>query len=360
MSKIYWKNEYDLLLKKDFIGEDKGKENWFQKDEYEVYFTHDRLEKGPLRKRLEVVTSTNSPQTGWCAYHRGAGKELEEVDGKPAKFLSIASSSNFCFTYIQSETEGAHYLAKVITDGEEAEQYCFEKKLPILNGRISPHLDAYIETKSTDIYVECKCHEFCSKIESNDSKENTFLLSQSYWNQYQDSDGLPSYIDQFLQRHKDKLPTNCKEAKTKVDKDGERKFYAIKFDIFQDRLSGRKENDPVRFDAKQFFTHLMGIIKNRNDKNRNAVLTYCYCIPASLWRKEKRQIDDQTPLGSVVNKAIEDAKTIFLSKFVQSYCRKENIQLRFFLKIDDHTEEPASEKNTHEVKEVTKCYPSER
>ena len=192
-------NRYDLILKNDFLADNgykekdyfpytisKGKRN--RGKEYECYFKAERLDsKGDFRLLLERKTKKQC-RTGLDAYCKGDGGELKEKAGRyghvPPKFLSVGSSSNFCFTAIRMDDDGpeevgAAFLAKKIS-GEEVLEYDFEKKLEILPELTrKANLDAYIKTENTDIYIECKCHEFLAGISTN--CKGSFLLRDTYF-----------------------------------------------------------------------------------------------------------------------------------------------------------------------------------
>lgn len=294
MDEIKLKQKYDEILKNDYIGNNKLKSNQFGYviyNNYNNYFSNQMLEyfKTELGKHFKE-------------YDSGSGQELTQKNGQPPKFLSIGSSSNFCFfslrndgfKYFLSELEGENYEI-INSNNKEIE---FEKKLKIIPRGIA-NLDAYVKTKKCEYFFECKCHELFDNHKTQ--------LSKSYFN--------------------GELFVSKKEFNTWFNSSGKINFENIGI------------NSNSGFDFKQFCTHLMGISKN---KNLTAHLIYYYCLP----KMDSIKIDKK--LYKKITQFLVDTKTILTNKKLISYCEQNNIYLHFFIKFDGYTQEMASKQNTLE------------
>lgn len=287
------KKEYDNTLKRNYLRINDGFwENDFPySPKYLNYLKKDILKNLVKAMRDDVYE----------AYKNGEGHELDErKNGIPPKFLSIASSSRFCFTSLDvnentKKKEGADFFSH---SGEIINKTYFEKVLPVLDkdNVTHPHLDAYAVTDKREYFFECKCHEMFDV--------HSLKISKSYFNTGKDL--IVDYIP------KEYINNNC-----------------INPSIFG--------VGTTPFDIKQLLTHLMGIKCNK--KTEECDLIYYYCFPS------KQDVADERLL-EVMNQVIEDAKTIFKSAVISNYCIQNKINLRLFVKtFDPYT---TSENNTKE------------
>ena len=173
MSKKELKDRYDKILKNDFIQENNEKAILFgYKLLYSNYYSKDFYET-ILKKELG---------SHYKEYKNGAGKELDEVNNKPPKFLSIASSSSFCFFSLRNN--GFKYFANKIEKNniKVIDKISFEKDLNIIPSKsfATAHLDAYFKTEQNEYFFECKCHEFFDLHDKSLSK-SYFEKEHSYY-----------------------------------------------------------------------------------------------------------------------------------------------------------------------------------
>ena len=274
------KNEYDETLKRSYLKLGNGffNANFPYSSKYPLYFKKHILGNLIEDMRKDV----------YLAYKEGSGHELDEgPNGIPPKFLSIGSSSCFCFTSLDineyiNEKEGADFFSR---EGERIKRTYFEKQLPILNDdSIPPHMDAYAKTTKREYFFECKCHEMFDA--------HSIKLSKKYFGT--DKDLVVDYIPrQYLKE------------------DGE--MIDINPSIF-----GVTE---TVFDIKQLLTHLMGITCNKTKKECD--LIYYYSFPM------EKDIEDER-IKEVINKTKEDSIKIFESEIIKKYCIKHGITIRMF------------------------------
>ena len=273
------KYEYDEILKQRYL--EKG--NGFYDDDfpYSSKYPH-YFKKHVLKNLLDDMNSTTKK-----AYMVGAGKEFEEKNGRPPKFLSIGSSSLFCYLALSTDCaddkEGADYFS--IGD-DKINNVEFEKKLKVLPGNANPpHMDAYAKTKNREYFFECKCHEMFDK--------HNIRLSKKYFST--DKDLVVNYIPQEY------LIDNGK-------------FYAVDSNAFGIENSA--------FDIKQFLTHLMGI--KCNMQKQEVQFIYFYCLPPKNLIKNNKILD-------ICQKAISDANALFKSDIVSNYCNNNGIKLSLYV-----------------------------
>lgn len=292
------KEEYDKTLKKGYLKLGNGA---FDGDfpysvKYPLYFKRSFLRAFVKQMRKSV----------YLAYKEGAGHELDEgANGVPPKFLSIGSSSQFCFVSLNindylNEKEGADYFSH---EGERIKRVYFEKKLPVFNDNsIPPHIDAYAKTPKREYFFECKCHEMFD--------QHPLKISKRYFNTGKDL--IIDYIPQEFLIEEGKMITINKEA------------------------FGLKE---TLFDIKQLLTHLMGIECNK--KRKNCDLIYFYSFP------KESDIEDSR-ISEVIQKVKDDTVKIFESKIIKSYCSAHNITLRFYA-YDGHGTYAARNTLVHKI-----------
>ena len=274
------KNEYDETLKRSYLKFGNG---FFNADfpyssKYPLYFRKHILDNLIRDMRKDVYLS----------YKNGAGHELDEgPHGVPPKFLSIGSSSQFCFTSLDinesmNEKEGADFFAH---KGERIKRTYFEKQLPVLNdGSIPPHTDAYAKTIKREYFFECKCHEMFDA--------HTIKLSKKYFGT--DKDLVVDYIPKEY----------LKEDNGMID------INPSIFDVTE-----------TIFDIKQLLTHLMGIACNKVKKECD--LIYYYSFPM------EKDIEDER-IKEVISKVKEDSIKIFESEIIKNYCLKYGITIHMF------------------------------
>ena len=293
------KKEYDETLKRGYLKMGNG---FFDGDfpyspKYPLYF-----KKVCLRILVKQMR-----KSVYLAYKKGAGHELDEgPKGIPPKFLSIGSSSRFCFVSLDvykyiGEKEGADYFSH---DGERIKRTYFEKKLPIFDDdSIPPHMDAYAKTSKREYFFECKCHEMFD--------EHPLELSKKYFGTGKDLvvDHIPS---EYLHKKGNGMIVIDPEA------------------------FGLKE---VVFDVKQLLTHLMGIVCNKTRKNCD--LIYFYSFP------REKDIEDPR-IKEVIEKVKEDAIKVFESNIIKDYCLAHNITLRFYA-YDGHGTYAADKTLVHKI-----------
>lgn len=288
------KNIYDDTLKRSYLRMGNGfcGDDFPYSPKYPNYFKKKILDNLVSEMREDVYE----------AYKNGAGHELNEgKNGVPPKFLSIASSSQFCFITLNvdeciNEEEGADYFAH---EGERIDKTYFEKLLPVLDNDKStpPHMDAYALTEKREYFFECKCHEMFDV--------HSLYLSKNYFNTGKDL--VVDYIPQEFINRGYIDPT----------------IFGV---------------GATPFDIKQLLTHLMGIKCNK--KTEECDLIYYYCFPP------KKDIKDER-LSEVMDQVLKDAKTIFNSKIIKDYCAKYKINLRLCVKTFDPY--AANKDNTLEV-----------
>lgn len=306
MNKIDLKKKYDEILKKDYIGNDDKKANYFGYEihkNYKNYFNKERSKE--IKNELEKSGHLKE-------YESGSGQELKEKGSMPPKFLSIGSSSSFCFFSLRND--GYKYFARKIEEDnvEISEQIHFEKDLNIISGNkgATAHLDAYFKTKKNEYFFECKCHEFF------DSHKKS--LSEKYFDK------------------KLNLFVSEEEFEDWFTSQGHIKFGASGVGIEQN--SG--------FDFKQFCAHLMGIEKIRNN-NLTSHLIYYYCLP------KKDSLDEESEIKENIVHIIKDTLKILNSEKLKKHFG-DKIKFHLFIKIDGCTEEVSNDKNTMPADEYLK------
>lgn len=297
------KEKYDEILKKDYISGDDKKASYFG---YEIHLTYKNYFN---KKRSQEIEDELKKSGHLDEYKKGSGQELKEKGPIPPKFLSIASSSSFC--YFSLRNDGYKYFAKKIENDNFtlSEQISFEKDLNIIprNKFATAHLDAYFKTKKNEYFFECKCHEFFDT--------HAKSLKQKYFDE------------------KPNLFVSTGEFKDWFTSKGEIKFGE----------SGIGIEEKSGFDFKQFCAHLMGIERNK-DKDLTSHLIYYYCLP------KKESLIKEPDIKEKVIQAIVDTLKILNSEKLKKYFG-DKIKFHLFIKIDGYTEEPSSEKNTMPVDE---------
>ena len=290
------KLHYDEAMKRNYLAEagEKGKDDFPYSEKYPLYLK---------RHLLDYYVSLMNVDT-YNAYRYGEGKELEEgVRGRPPKFLSVASSSRFCFTSldIRKDTkagEGADFFA---LKGERIHAVYFEKPLPILGdlAKGHPSMDAYAVSEDTEYFFECKCQEMFGP--------HQITLSPSYFRSGEDL--IVSHVpEEYLSR-----PGRDYEISPRA------------FGL-----------EALYFDAKQFLTHLMGIKRNAKAKRKEFI--YYYFLPCDIYLTDPKAKE-------VVEQTLLDAMKVFSCSWVQEYCQKENIHLTLAVKRGDFFH-PSSKDNT--------------
>ena len=274
------KEEYDKTLKKSYLRVGNGfcDADFPYSQKYPLYF----------KRHILINLIFNMRKDVRLAYQEGAGHELDEgPNGVPPKFLSIGSSSRFCFTGLDineyiNEKEGADFFSH---EGENIKRTYFEKQLPVLDdSSIPPHMDAYAKTTKREYFFECKCHEMFDI--------HSLILSKKYF-----GTGRDLVVDYIPKQY--------------LKEDGG--MIAIDPSAF-----GVKD---TVFDIKQLLTHLMGIACNKIRKECD--LIYFYSFPMEQDIENKRLIE-------VIDKVKNDAIKIFESKIIMNYCLKHNITLRMY------------------------------
>lgn len=292
------KREYDEALKRGYLRAGNG---FYDNDfpyspKYPLYFKKSVLRNLIKRMRKSVYLS----------YKKGAGHELDEgPNGIPPKFLSIGSSSRFCFVSLNvddgiNEKEGADFFSH---EGERIKRTYFEKRLPVFDDDSTPpHMDAYAKTRKREYFFECKCHEMFDT--------HPLRLSKKYFNT-----GKDLIVDHIP-------PEYLTEVGSAI---------AISPEAF-----GVKD---TMFDIKQLLTHLMGIECNRTRKHCD--LIYFYSFP------EEMDIVDPR-ISEVIQKVKVDAVTIFECKIIKDYCSAYNITLRLY-SFDGNCRYAASESRVKRI-----------
>lgn len=287
------KYRYDRILKDDYIEKDNDRKKLFG---YKIDFTYDNyFNKDEISKIQEQLGKH------YEEYKRGGGQELKALDLRPPKFLSIGSSSNFCFFSLKDD--GYKYFIKAIEgfDFNIKESIKFETKLNIIPKAYS-NMDAYFKTDKNEYFVECKCHEFFDTHGKS--------LSKSYFKKEYNLFVLKDEFKQWFY------------------KDGKIRF----------GVGGIGIEENSGFDFKQFCTHLMAIDKNR-DKSLTTHFIYYFCLPKEESLKKDKELYDK------ICQTIKDSQTILNNPKLKEYFNGK-IEFHLFVKYDGYTKESASEKNT--------------
>lgn len=198
-------------------------------------------------------------------YSKGQGSELKEKSNQPPKMASVASSSRFCYLGLK-DADIAVFPEFIGEKGNG--KFKFEEDLPNGLSGTNPQMDAYYEGKNTIFYFEFKCQEL---LEGHKQPAN---LSDSY-------DNLINQIDP-------QGTANIRGLKTE------------------------------RFDAKQFFTHLSGVIKQ--DLNKKKVLSFVYFCPNNL----------PAGLKLVYQELENEINDIFTKPEIMAFCKANNITLNYY------------------------------
>ncbi|MBO6286622.1 MAG: hypothetical protein J6O18_10000 [Bacilli bacterium] len=283
---------FDQSMKDYYLGlmGPKGENDFPYSSKYAHYFKPEMLEAFISTMRPDIL----------AAYRKGSGGELEpKPNGVPPKFLSIASSSRFCYTALDVKEDskkgyGADFFA---LPGESIEKVFFEKELAIVpDAKRHPTIDAYACSKDTEYFFECKCHEM---FQAHDN----YLSSR------------------YFAHPKDLI---VKSIPKEYIKEGHR---------LDSRAFGLEN---TVFDTKQLLTHLMGIQCNATKKNR--ILVYYYFFPC------RDYISDPKVL-TTLDRVLDEAKAIFNSSIVREHCQKHGVRLTLAVKQSGY-DDPASEANT--------------
>ncbi len=274
------KTEYDEILKREFLKE--------RGSSPERYFPYSMQYPNYFKKSILVSIAKNMRKDVLYAYLNGSGQELrEQANGIPPKFLSIASSSSFCYFSLNINgksvlKEGADFFSH---NGERINKVYFEKKLPILsNCQSTPHIDAYAKTIKREYFFECKCHEIFDY--------HPIKLSKRYFDSSKDL--ITKYIPKKYLTIKDKYIT----------------INSVVFGVTN-----------FAFDIKQLLTHLMGIACNK--KAKKCDLIYFYAFP------DMKDIQNNKIIA-LIEKIKKDAIQIFESQIIKDYCLKNGITIHFY------------------------------
>ncbi|MCI2068569.1 MAG: hypothetical protein LKJ88_03225 [Bacilli bacterium] len=209
---------------------------------YTLYFTKEVFNS--YKEELKKIPLNGKHQNAYEAYEDGEGGELtEKYDSKykcllPPKMASVASSSRFIVEAIlKAERSSLSKLFGLKADYRLQAEY----PLPFQRGGISPQLDAYLTDGSKEIFIEAKCHEIFTSYSLN------FRLS--YARHFEE------YVKDF------KRPPLNKEGEFQLPK----------------TLLGFKEEEKIRFDAKQAIAHLLGVRKREGKDSTLLFLFYKPC-----------------------------------------------------------------------------------
>ena len=264
------KKDFDNIIKQNVIN-DLRKDCFGYKikgkvDPYEYYYDN---------KTFDVFLGemqTPKYKRFYDAYKDGDGSELEEKPGRygltPPKMASVASSSRFCYMALRDGTKA--FPGEVV----------FEYGCPIdgVSGN-APQLDARI---GDHIYIEAKCHEIFDS--------HRVVLKEKYW------DLIYGPKNDFGLESLAKNPEMTFEIPLSV------------FGIQKKRSM---------FDIKQLICHLLGISCQKTP----AKLIYLFFMPISEDEGEQEQIDE------VFEELRKEIHCIFLSKPIQMFCEKHQIEL---------------------------------
>mgnify|MGYP000589493244 CR=1 FL=1 len=115
----------------------------------------------------------------------GSGGELNEYKRKinqtesynllPPKMASFASSSLYAYNaFCEYSNNKKSFTTSLFTENvEDFNDITFEKRLTIRNKSNSrPHMDVFLRSKSSLVFIEVKCHEIYNK--------QQFILRKSY------------------------------------------------------------------------------------------------------------------------------------------------------------------------------------
>ena len=236
------KSEFDKLIKTN-LNESTSRFGYELNGElYENYYSKIEFEKYKFDLKLIKLDGKNS--NAYDAYTNGKGNELEisynKKNGKwyPPKMASVASSSRFAIESILKAT--TKNLSEVFGISENYQKEA-EKGVPFQRGGIAPQIDAYLCDKNNEIFIETKCHEIFDS--------HVLKMSSSYLLHFKEF-GI-NYLN----------PTIDSDDNFTLDKS----------------LFGYKQNEILRFDAKQAISHILGVKKKRLLKTKLIFLFFKPC-----------------------------------------------------------------------------------
>ena len=221
------------------------------------------------------------------SYSEGEGNELIPKRGRygfyPPKMASVASSSRFCYLALRN---GA---AALVGSGDVE----FEHPCPIseIKGGTPPQMDAYI--KNENVFIETKCHEIFDS--------HKVILKRKYFDLLfgQDNDfGFATRQESY---------------------DESLEISLSEFGI---------DKKSTRVDIKQLICHLFGI-KSHKQQKEPATLVYLFFKPKASTESQQQEIDE------VFNELSKEIKTVFDSAPIQSFTKKNNIQLKAVAEYSD-------------------------
>lgn len=253
---------------------------------YENYYNQKVFQKFVLEMQLPKYNKF------FNQYNFGKGSELKEVNGRPPKMASVASSSRFCYLALR---DGYKQLFNNVDI--EFEHGCNIKGICGTGAQ----LDAYIS--KDNIYFEVKCHEIFDK--------HKIVMRKQYWDMLygQENDfGLP-YA---------KIPDVDKfEVEMSI------------FNIFKEKSM---------FDIKQFLCHLLGIASQKN-RETEVKLVYLFFKPKMDSSKEREKVEE------VFDRLKDEINNVFFSNPIQNFTKKNNIKLSALVEYAK-VMEPLKKENT--------------
>lgn len=248
------KEDFDALIKRNLINAKKATQEDFG------YVINGKTYSSYFKKEVFDPFVTEAMKVN------GFSKlEVTEKDNEPPHAASVASSSRFC--YLGLRNADISVFPEFIEEKGNG-NFVFEKDVPNeLSGR-NPQMDAYYEGKNTIFNFEFKCQEL---LEGPKQPAN---LSVSY--------------NKVIAQIDPQGTANIRNLKTK------------------------------RFDAKQFFTHLSGVIKQ--DLNKKKVLSFVYFCPNNL----------PASLKLVYQELENEINDIFTMPEIMAFCKANNISLNYY------------------------------
>ena len=313
---MFTKKDYDNLLKEIYIKEElekrnKDVSNEFRSGRYSNYFKDEFLDKNG-----RFYIDLNNYQNAYSSYLKGGGEELISKRVSPPKFLSIGSSSNFCFYSLRNK----NYLDKLgfnyfLKGGDKLinNSNTYEKALKIKEVNKTSYIDAFMEGEKELYFFECKCHEYFDK--------HVFDLSLTY--------GKKDLI-------KELKIDQCSSDQKGINFNINPYTYFELDKLYKDKGSNVKQK--TYFYIKQLLTHLMAITDYKSSKKKN--LIYFYSFPPLKY------ILNNLVLKSHLVNVVKETYHIF--NYLETkidYLKKNNIELSLFIKIDGRSEESACSNN---------------
>jgi len=194
-------------------------------------------------------------------FNEGKGSELKRSGGKPPKFLSVRSSSALCVNNFAPFK--AHGSKLSFSDYSGFDETRFEKEQPTGLDGTQPHLDFYLENKTTIIGIESKFTEyFVPKRPNHPTKHQDPTKSRK--------NNLEKYCNK---KELNYLPKGFQES------------------IIEHYFA---DNEPQHLDVAQLIKHTIGLLNNRREKK--VVLVYLYWEPLNptvdnLFVEHRRDIE---------------------------------------------------------------------